>query len=52
MDWKDIVKVGGAVTLTAVTLGWVLTHASQAAQVSNAAAGGYATAVKAVMPTG
>lgn len=39
-------------TVTVIILAWVLTHASDAAQVTNAGASGYSTAVKALLPSG
>lgn len=46
------VKLIAVGTVTVIIIAWVLTHASQAAQVTNAGAGGYATAVKALLPSG
>jgi hypothetical protein len=44
------VKLLAVGTVTVVIIAWVLTHASQAAQVTSAGASGYATAVKALLP--
>ena len=44
------VKVVIVATFSIVALAWVLTHASQAGQVTGSVASGYATAVKAILP--
>ena len=47
---NDDVKLIVVATFTIVGIAWVLTHASEAGQVTGAAASGYATAVKAILP--